>query len=57
MRLFNYEISKVNKKSLNTKYGLDLSLLYDNDVVFNKSTFYEIYAKNSDIRECVRKIA
>ena len=57
MRLFNYEISKVNKKSLNTKYGLDLSLLYDNDVVFNKSTFYELYAKNSDIRECVRKIA
>lgn len=58
MRLFNFEINKVNKKALNTsKYWLDLSLLYDNDVVFSKATYFELYTKNSDIRECVRKIA
>ena len=57
MRLFNFEINKINKKSLSNNYWLDLSLLFDNDVVFSKATFFELYAKNSDIRECVRKIA
>jgi len=57
MRLFNFEINKVNKKSLSNNYWLDLSLLFDNDVTFSKATFFELYTKNSDIRECVRKIA
>lgn len=57
MRLFNFEINKVNKKSVWNNYWLDLSLLFDNDVVFSKATYFDLYMKNSDIRECVRKIA
>jgi hypothetical protein len=36
---------------------LDLSLLFNNDVVFSKQTFYDLYAKNGDIRQAVKKIA
>jgi len=32
-------------------------LLFNNDVVFSKQTFYDLYAKNGDIRQAVKKIA
>lgn len=32
-------------------------MLFNNDVVFSKQTFYDLYAKNGDIRQAVKKIA
>lgn len=59
MKIFNRNITKADtsKKSLNSNYWLNLSPLFNNDVVFSKQTFYDLYAKNGDIRECVRKIS
>lgn len=59
MKIFNRNITKADtsKKSLNSNYWLNLSPLFNNDIVFSKQTFYDLYAKNGDIRECVRKIA
>ena len=59
MKIFNRNITKANtsKKGLNTNYWLNLSPLFNNDVVFSKQTFYDLYAKNGDIRECVKKIS
>jgi len=57
MKIFNRNISRINKKSIAKNYWLDLSLLFNNDVVFSKQTFYDLYAKNGDIRQAVKKIA
>lgn len=59
MKIFNRNITKADtsKKSLNSNYWLNLSPLFNSDVVFSKQTFYDLYAKNGDIRECVRKIS
>ena len=59
MKIFNRNITKADtsKKSLNSNYWLDLTPLFNNNVVFSKQTFYDLYAKNGDIRECVRKIS
>jgi len=59
MKIFNRNITKADtsKKNLNTNYWLNLSPLFNNDVVFSKQSFYDLYAKNGDIRECVWKIS
>ena len=59
MKIFNRNITKADtsKKNLNSNYWLNLSPLFNNDVIFSKQTFYDLYAKNGDIRECVRKIS
>ena len=57
MKLFGINITRENKKSYNRNYWINLSQLFNNDVVFDKQTFYDLYAKNGDIRQCVKKIS
>ena len=57
MQIFWINISKVKKKQFTTSNWINLSQLFSNDVVFSKQTYYDLYQKNGDIRQCVRKIA
>lgn len=59
MKIFNRNITKADtsKKNLNSNYWLNLTPLFNNDVVLSIQTYYDLYAKNGDIRECVKKIS
>lgn len=57
MQIFWINISKTKKKSYTASNSINLSQLFSNDVVFSKQTYYDLYQKNGDIRQCVRKIA
>lgn len=62
MKIFGYEITKqvpeVKKKNYYMNNStISLKTLFDNDVVLDNNTFYQLYQKNGDIRQAVKKIS